>query len=152
MDPSSFYSLLVHIPVPRLFRFTMYFFFLSNSLFYIVFLLSFYLSNNLWYYFCFILSLSLSLDIFLPFSLSQCRFIETLCALQVEASSRRKAMALKWRNPPTAVQRSKTMILKVGDGRPFHALRLFFSPFSFLFSWLENTPSFLTIIIKMNQL
>lgn len=37
--------------------------------------------------------------------------------LQVGASSRRRAMALRWRNRPTAAQRSRTMTWKVGPPR-----------------------------------
>ena len=74
---------------------------------------------------CYCLSLSLSLYFCLSlkslFPLiiqwSQCRFTETLCVLQVGASSRRRAMALRWRNRPTAAQRSRTMTWKVGPPR-----------------------------------
>ena len=77
--------------------------------------------------FTLLLSLSLSLSLYFCLSLkslfpliiqwSQCRFTETLCVLQVGASSRRRAMALRWRNRPTAAQRSRTMTWKVGPPR-----------------------------------
>lgn len=73
--------------------------------------------------FSFFLSISLYLSLYVTFNHypfthhSQCRFTETLCVLQVGASSRRRAMALRWRNRPTAAQRSRTMTWKVGPPR-----------------------------------